>query len=141
MPSLIDVRPATETVAGVTVRAASAVVIADLLAAHPEIRKVMTGMNVSADSLIALGPAAVAEVIAACTMPISDYSDPEKRKPHQEAASTLGVGVQVDFLDAIIRLSMPSGIGPFMERLEAITAGLNGRGVAQATKSPKPSKS
>lgn len=140
MPSLIDIASATTEVAGVRVRALSGADIADLLGRFTELRKAMSGVSISTEELIAVAPNAVAAAIAVATMPPEDKADPAKKTANEQAAVTLGVGLQVDFLDAIIKLSIPAGIGPFMERLEALTAGLDGRGAAPVTKSPKPSK-
>lgn len=141
MPSLVDIARQSKEVHGLHVRAASGATIADVLAHYPEIRKVMTGVEVTADQLIAIAPGAVAEIIAASCMPIDDMLDPEKKKENIAAAGVLGVGLQVDLLDAIIKMSIPSGIGPFVEKLEGISAGLDGRGAAPAMTSQKPSKS
>lgn len=142
MPSLIDIASATEKVADVAVHALSGADIADLLSRYPDLRKAVSGVEISVDALIATMPDAVAAVIAMATMSRSEKTVPEQVKKNEQAASELAVGLQVDMLDAIIRLSLPSGITPFMERLETLSAGLRGgRGAALATKSPKPSKS
>lgn len=142
MPNLIDIASATDTVAGVAVRALSGADIASLLARFPDLRKAISGVETSADALIATMPDAVAAAIAAATMSRTEKTVPEQVEENERAASELAVGLQVDILDAIIRLSLPAGIGPFMAKLETLTAGLSGgRGAVPATTLQKPSKS
>lgn len=140
MPSLIDIASATETVAGVQIHALSGSDIAELLGRFVQLRQLMTGVAVSSEDLVTMAPEAVAAVIASSTMTVREKADPEIKQLSEKAAASLAVGTQVDFLDAIIRLSIPSGISSFMERLAGLTAGLNGRGAVPATTSPKPSK-
>ncbi len=69
MVGLIDIAPATEIVQAqgkpVTVNGVSAKGLAHLLARFPELRRLMTGQEVQADQLLALGGDAVAAIIAA----------------------------------------------------------------------------
>jgi hypothetical protein len=59
MVGLIDIAPATETVVAqgkpVTVHGVSAKGLAHLLARFPELRRLMTGQEVQADQLLAMG--------------------------------------------------------------------------------------
>jgi len=69
MVRLIDIAPATETVhvqgKPVTVHGVSAKGLTHLLARFPELRRLMTGQEVQADQLLAMGGDAVAAIIAA----------------------------------------------------------------------------
>ena len=143
MVGLLDIAPAAETVTvggqPVAVHGVSARGIAVLLGRFPELRALIAQrqQDVSADRLMVLVPDAIAAIIAAGTGLPGDAA-------MEAAADRLPVEEQLDLLDAILRLTLPSGIGPFVERL----AGLGSRlGVASpapaipATTSPAPSSS
>lgn len=138
MVGLIDIAPATEQVAGVTVYGVSARGIAHLLATFPELRKLMSGVAVEAEALIALAPDAVAAIIAAGVGKPGDADT-------EALADRLPVDAQADFLGTILRLTMPKGVGPFVEKLTALGGILSPEGAvasasAPAMKSARPSK-
>lgn len=135
MVGLIDIAPRTEKVEvdGFTldVRGISAAGVAHILARFPDIRKMMTGYEIEADRLFEMGGEAVAAIIAAgCGYP--GNADAEAK------AAELSVDAQAEILEAVLRLTLPKGIGPFVARLNALGAGLGGSAKAQDTKSPKP---
>jgi hypothetical protein len=69
--------------------------------------------DIDAGSLLAAVPQAVHAIIAIGTG--------NGGKPEEEAAAArLPVGVQTDLLEAIIELSLPGGIVPFVERLTSL---------------------
>ena len=77
MVGLIDIAPSVETVdvqgTSVTVHGVSAKGVAHLLGGFPELRKLMTGQEVEAEQLMAIGGDAVAAIIAAgCGYPGDD---------------------------------------------------------------------
>lgn len=140
MVGLIDLVPATEQVAGVTVYGVSARGIATLLARFPELRKLMSGVAVDAEQLIGIAPDAVAAIISCGIGKPGD-------KDTEEIIDRLPVETQADFLAAIMRLTMPQGVGPFVEKLSSLGGILSqnspvgeSSGKAQGTKSPKASK-
>jgi hypothetical protein len=136
MPSLLDIAAATDEVHGITVYGVSARGIASLLARFPDLRKMMAGREVTSEALFEMAPEAISHIIA-CGL----------NKPGDEetiaAADSLSLDVQLDFLTAILKLTMPQGLGPFAERLAKLTAVVGAEAspvVAAATTSPKPSK-
>ena len=119
MVGLIDIAPCTETIevngSGVEVRGVSAKGLALLLSRFPELRKLMTGLEVDSDQLIALGGEAVAAIIAAgCGYPGDEKAE--------AIAASLSLDTQADFLSAILRLTLPKGIGPFVAKLTGLAS-------------------
>jgi len=140
MTGLADIAAVTETVtvgkAKVEVFGVSARGIALLLVRFPDLRKMFSGVEVAPENLMVLGGDVVAAIIAAGT------GSPGSLEA-EALADRLPVGVQVDLLSVIIRLTMPSGFGPFVEQINALSGILNvavPSATVRATKSPKPSK-
>ena len=146
MVSLLDIADQKKTVkvrgADIAVVGLSAKDIASLLSSFPELREMLAGRvgeGLAADAMQKFAPAAIAAVIAAGT---GVGGDPKSI----EAAGRLAVGEQIELLAVILEMTFPSGIGPFVERLEGL--GLMTTGGAKAaesgwapdTKSPAPSK-
>lgn len=112
MVGLLDIAVKTETVAGVVVRGIGIKDIVVLLTRFPDLRTMLTGGKVETAKLVAIAPDACAAVIAAgCD---------ELTKEAEAKAATFPLELQLDFLEAIQRTTMPSGFGPFVERLESI---------------------
>jgi hypothetical protein len=141
MVSLLDIAEAQKTVAirgqDIPVYGISAEGIAHLLGAFPELRKMFAGKatEITPEQMMNLAPRAVASAIAAGTGLIGD--------PKAEAmAAKLSIGEQLELLAAIFDLTFPQGLGPFLDRLDAL--GVRDPAVsgwAQDMKSPAPSKS
>lgn len=138
MVGLIDIAPSVETVdpqgLAVTVHGVFAKGVAHLLGRFPELPKLMSGQQVEADQLMAMGGDAVAAIIAAgCRYPGDDKAE--------AVAGKLAIDVQADLLAAIVRLTLPAGLGPFVEKLTALGGILDAAlsATAQALKSPRPS--
>ncbi|MDE2284712.1 MAG: hypothetical protein KGK33_08880 [Hyphomicrobiales bacterium] len=146
MVGLIDIAPRTETVdvhgACVAVHGISAKGVAHLLGRFPELRKLMSGQDVDAAELMAMGGDAVAAIIAAgCGYPGDEKAE--------AVAGKLAIDAQADLLAVIVRLTLPAGLGPFVEKLTALGGILDTRselgagaapsGTARASRSPKPS--
>ena len=118
MVGLIDIAPSVETIdvsgAAVAIHGVSAKgVRAHLLGRFPELRMLMTGQNVEADQLMAMGGDAVAAIIAAgCGYPGDEKAE--------TVAGSLAVAAQADLLAAIMRVTLPAGLGPFVEKLTAL---------------------
>lgn len=142
MVSLLDIAPLSETVkvptakgdVKVDVYGVSAAGLVSLLARFPEIRMMMTGKEVEVDRLMAMGGEAVAAIIAAgCGHPGDDNAE--------QNAARLSLEAQTDLLSAIVKLTLPNGLGPFVSKLTALmgTAGAGAEVLAEvrATKSPK----
>jgi hypothetical protein len=126
MPGLSDIALSSRTVTvgtvAVPVYGVSAQGISVLIERFPEVRDLFNGkdVDVSADSLFTLVPTAIAAIIAAGIGAPGD-------KDQEAIAATLSLEAQMDFLEAIIELTMPKGIGPFVDRLRSMLegAGLN----------------
>ena len=132
MVGLIDIAPLTKTVTirdvAVDVSGVSARGIAQLLARFPELRALVTGRDVEVDKLLSLGGDVVAAIIAAGTGAPGDAAA-------ELAADRLSVDEQADLLVAIIELTMPRGLGPFVEKLSRLGLGPDGTAMP-ATRSP-----
>jgi len=140
MAGLLDIAPAVETIdvrgSSVEVYGISSKGVAILLSRFPELRMLMTGKEVGMERLMEMGGDAVSAIIAA-GIGYPGISEQE------DAAGKLSVDHQADLLSAILRLTLPNGVGPFMEKLMALGDILNAEGPSpkgQATKSPKPSR-
>jgi hypothetical protein len=117
MVGLIDIAPRTETVlvhgTPVPVHGISAKSLAHLLGRFPELRMLLTGQEVEIEQLMAMGGDAVAAIIAAgCGYPGDQAAE--------NVAATLTIEAQVDLLSAVLRLTLPGGFGPFVEKLTAL---------------------
>ncbi len=117
MVGLIEIAPRVKTVdvqgASVAVSGISAKGVAHLLGRFPELRMLMTGQTVEAEKLMAMGGDAVAAIIAAG----SGYPGDDKA---EDIAGSLSVDAQADLLAAILRLTLPTGFGPFVDKLTAL---------------------
>lgn len=137
MVGLLDIAPLTEkvTVGGKTlvVYGISAKGLVSLIASFPEIKRLMAGKEVDVASLMSMGGDAISAIIAAGI----GFPGDEKQ---EEAAARLSLEVQADILTAIIKVTLPNGIGPFVEKLTALGA-VAGAASAKvpAMKSPKSS--
>lgn len=122
MSSLLDIAPQTATVEvqgkQIEVFGVSARGIAYLASKYPEIKKVLAGKKfegLQPERIVTLVPDAIASIIAAgCGMPGNEEAE--------KVADKLSTGDQVKLLTEIIRLTMPDGVGPFVERLQALTS-------------------
>jgi len=138
MAGLLDIAPVAETVTingtDVQVSGVSAKGIAHLLARFPEIRMAMTGRGVDASRWLEIGGDAITAIIAA------GVGHPGDEK-YEAAADGLPIDAQIELVAAILKVTMPGGPGPFVEKLTA-QLGLVGdlSNMAPATKSPKASK-
>ena len=138
MVGLIDIAPHVEIVDAqgtpVAVHGISAKGVAHLLGRLPELRKLISRQEVEASQLMAMGGDAVAAIIAAgCGYPGDEKAE--------TVAGMLAIDAQADLLSAIIRLTLPAGLGPFVEKLTALGGILDAAPSATApvSRSPKPS--
>ena len=141
MVQFTAIAPAAEAVAvggqDVAVRGVSARGVAILLGRFPELRALLARQEtaIGPERLLELVPDAVAAIVAAG---IGHPGDPKA----EAWAEILPVETQLDLLDAILRLTMPKGIGPFVERLAGLLGQLGVASPAPATPdtpSPGPS--
>jgi hypothetical protein len=146
MVGLIDIAPNVETVdvqsSPVAVHGISAKGVAHLLGRFPELRMLMTGQEVETEQLMTMGGDAVAAIISAgCGYPGDEKAE--------AVAGRLSIDAQADLLAAILRLTLPAGLGPFVEKLTALGsvldpqsglgAGAGPSATAQASSSQQPS--
>lgn len=121
---LLNVAPATETVAGVTVKGVSARGVAYLMTRFPELRMYMTGREITltVEKIIMLAPYAVAAIIAVgCGhVPTGEEGSEAEQTAAEAKAAELPVELQIEFIAAILRVTMPGGVGPFVAKLEAL---------------------
>jgi hypothetical protein len=127
--SLLEIAETHEVVAGVKCYGISVKGIAQLLARFPELKNLIAGQSTEAmaDRLIEIAPDAVAAIIAMGTREIGETAE--------QGAASLPVETQYDFLAAIGRQTMPGGIGPFVEKMQSLSALADGfaQGVEQRT--------
>ena len=114
MVGLLDIAPLTQIVTvrdhPIEVTGVSAKGVAQLLLRFPELRALISGRDVGLDQLLALGGDIVAAVIAAGCGQAGD-------EQAEAAAGRLGLDDQAELLAAIMALTMPQGIGPFVDKL------------------------
>lgn len=122
MVGLLDIAPATETVTvrgtPVEVVGISAKGVAALLSRFPDLQTLFSGGELDAGRLFEMGGDIVAAIIAAgCGLP--------GNKEAEDVASSLGLESQAELIEVIIRQTMPSGVTPFVQKLEALGSVLN----------------
>lgn len=121
MTGLMDIVPLTKQVTvgnqQIEVNGISALGLAQLMTDFPELQQMMEGKDIELTParLIELFPEAVAGILAAGTGKPGD-------KQVQKHATTLPVGVQLDLLIAILDLSIPGGLGPFVQNLAVLAS-------------------
>jgi len=122
MVGLLDIAPQSETVAGATVKGLSLRALVSLIGRFPEIKDMLGGGKPNMDGLTKFAPEAVAAIIAAGTGSVDD-------REVEKVAADLGLEVQMDFLEAIWRLTLPGGFGPFVYILEklGVLGGVSGK--------------
>jgi hypothetical protein len=141
MPSLIDafgndlaIERVTVLGRTVDIPGVSARGLAYLLGRFPDLRKLMSGRRVEEQELLAMGGEVVGAIIAAGT------GSPADERAEAFAAS-LPLDAQADLLSAIMKVTMPKGVGPFVEKLAGLGLLAGGPSNTEpATKSPKQSR-
>lgn len=129
MASLLDIAPAVETVKigaqSVDVSGVSAAGLASLLVRFPELQPMFSGEPIDTAKVASLGGPVVAAIIAAGC---GSLGDPAAEK----VAASLALDAQVGLLGAILRVTLPDGIGPFLAKLGAAGLALGLSGVVEA---------
>lgn len=139
MVGLLDIAPVGATVVvqgkAIDVQGVNAKGVALLLARFPALRALMSGRDVGISDLMEMGGDIVAAIIAAgCGQP--------GNAEYEAAAGRLSINDQADFVAEILRLTMPNGVGPFVEKVSKMGTVLGAQVSAPAgkvpdTKSPK----
>lgn len=122
MVGLLDIAPAVERVevrgTQVDVFGISVKGIVSLIQRFPELRGLIGGESLDVDVLMSMGGDIVAAIIAAgCGSP-GDVTA-------EKTACALDIGAQADLLVAILRVTMPGGVGPFVAKLSNLSSLLN----------------
>jgi hypothetical protein len=139
LTGLRDIGKATEqvTVRGIQVDVAgvSAEGLVYLFNHFPAVRDMVDGNldKFDVDTLISMAPPIIAAICAAGT------GEPGNVETEAVAAS-LSLGEQAELLEAIFRLTFPTGVGPFVQKLKSLSdaaGAATGRG--QDTTSQEPS--
>lgn len=99
----------------------------NLLTKYPVLMKAMSGGTPDTAEIMKVAPEAVAAFIAAGC----GYTNDAKAI---KVAASLGVNAQLDLASEIIKATFPSGVGPFVARLEGL--GLLVQGQAAKVQSP-----
>lgn len=124
MVGLLDIAPAAEIVSvrgkEIPVNGLSLTDIRDLMAAFPNAAGLFSG-GVNAGSLMAAAPDFVA---AAICLAIGMKGTAEER----EAVKKMAAGDQVKLLNAVITLSAPDGVGPFVDLIASLASGAEALG-------------
>lgn len=143
MAGLLNIALATETVAGATIKGVSAKGVSYLLARFPEVRKLMSGqaLSLTPEAIMMLAPEAIAAIIATGCGIVPDGSDDgaKRQREAEMEASDIPAELQLDLIGAILRVTMPGGVGPFVAKLEKLGAfAAEGFSKVADTKSPPP---
>ncbi len=142
MVGLLDIAPVVDTVEingeQVNIPGISVQGIAVLWRRYPILQETLT-KGISVENLMATGPDVVAAIIAAgCGQPNNEQAE--------QIARLLNLQAQIDLLTAILRRTMPKGIGPFLASINKLTdmftdpVDLVKAKIEQMRASPKPSK-
>jgi hypothetical protein len=135
MAGLLDLAAASEDVpingSTIPVRPLSARAIAHLLAGFPDLRAYFSGRELNPTELFRSAFSAVPAIIAAGMGKLGDAET-------EQQADDLPLDVQMDLVAAILRVTMPRGVGPFVEKFQSLGLALNGGKpvVEEATLSP-----
>lgn len=129
MAGLLDIAPSRETVTirgtDIEITGVSAQGFAELLGRFPELRKLMTGMELDVAGIFNLAGSAVAPIIAAGT-------GAPGNKEAEAIAGSLSIDEQATLLEGIFRQTFPSGIGSFAERLGGLAKSLGAEALPTA---------
>lgn len=142
--ALPDIDVLTQTISvgttDLTVQGVSARGIISLITRFPEVRTALAGNSGALEKLrddimriAAMAPEAIAAIIAAG---LGRAADAEA----EAWADALPVEVQLDLLGAVIKCTMPHGVGPFVVKFQRLAAGFGAApppaAAAPSTKAP-----
>lgn len=112
MASLNDIVPPIVEVSGIRIRGVSGRNIAYLVERFPDLKTLLIERYVDPQRLIEIAPDAIAAILAAG---IGKAGDPNE----ESLADSLPVGLQVEFLSAIFRVTLPNGLAAVVEEITA----------------------
>jgi hypothetical protein len=126
MTSLLDIAPSGRQITirdkTLTIKGISAQGVVYLLNRFPLVRQIMTGHNVedlSVETFMVLAPEAVNATIA-CGFGFVGTNPVEQEKA-EEIAASFGIDEQVYALTQIMEVTLPRGIGPFVDMINGLT--------------------
>lgn len=119
MVALTDIAPQSQECHGVTVTGISSKGMAYLFGAFPELAKLSIGQGIKPAEIFKMAPKAIPAIIAAGCGSIANEAA-------EEIAGSLPIETQLDLLEMIGRLTFPSGLGPFVERILALSKHVSG---------------
>jgi hypothetical protein len=133
MAGLLDIAPLTETVEirgqAIEVSGLTARDLVYLIREHESVRKLMSGVQVGATEILTAAPDAVCSIIAGGLRKLGDAET-------AAAVDRLDLDAQIELLSAILRLTMPKGVGPFVQRLQALGNLVSGGGLSVSSPVP-----
>lgn len=151
MTSLLDIGPLTEevTVNGkqVSVYSVTPEGFFYLLEKFPALQKLMSSGGLDVAKLREVAPTSIAYAIAVATTDRSQYKvsanwlvDVQRAA---DVAINIGAHYQMALFQAVLRMTFPDGIGPFMRAVEELASSISrvSGQTAPATMSSKPSRS
>lgn len=125
MVGLVDIAELNEKVQvrgkDIDVFGVSAQGLVYLISKYPQVADAINGGEVKAEALMKLGGDVVGAIIAAGTGAPGDAQS-------EEVARKLPLSDQAALIASILRLTLPDGIDPFVEKLSAIAASLGVKG-------------
>lgn len=122
MVGLLDIVPVTKPIpvngTDVDVHGLSVKSLARILMNYPELKNVIAGKGITADAIAKIAPNAIAAIIAAGCI---DSNAPQNIITiAEQKAGELELENQYELLAAIIAMTMPGGVGPFIARLQTV---------------------
>lgn len=122
MSSLLDIAVVKEsvTIGDVTVQVQGISVgdIVTLMSRFPALKQLLSGGDVDVSSLLGMGDKIIGAIIAAgCGMNGHEAAELKAR--------SLPIGAQTDLMSAILKVTMPGGIGPLVEKIGSLGSAFN----------------
>ena len=137
MQSLLDIAPLREKVkvngSELEIRGVSAEDFVALLQRFPLLQEAFAVGKFTPADLVGIAPQAIAAIIASG---FRQFGNAEA----EAVAADLPLGLQVELLGAIVRLTMPNGYGPFVNAIQSVLAAVGAEQIPGMT-SPRPSNS
>jgi hypothetical protein len=144
MASLLDIGPLIRVIeirgTKLQVRGISALGVVYLLNRFPVLRAAMTGhsmKDMTMEMLVALAPEAIASIIAV-GLGYNGTSIEDQEKA-EEVTGGFSIDEQIYALTEILEVTLPRGIGPFVEMISKLAVKAEGLGKEAATKLGVPS--
>lgn len=139
MATLLDIAPLIKNIeirgTKLIVRGISALGVVYLFTRFPVLRALMTGKQIeglTVEAFIVMAPASVAAVIAVGLGYVGE--NPDEQEQAEEIAASLSLDEQIYTLTEIMEVTLPRGVGPFVEMINGLASKADVLGKAAATK-------